>query len=412
MRNRRQFLMDVAKGIAVVGAGTLVPGLTGGAEKAGLGPPTLPAGTLETAVLDALPGKRPLIKRTYRPPNYETPVEYLNDAFTPNDAFYVRYHVTTIPEVSAAEWKLEVAGESVERPLTLGWQDLTRDYEQVDLAALCMCSGNRRGLSSPHVPGVQWGYGAMGNARWKGVRLKDVIARAGVKKDAVEVVLDGADSPPLTTTPDFVKSLPMWKALDENTLLAFEMNGAPLPHWNGRPVRLVVPGWTATYWMKHIVSIRVVPNPFDGFWMKTAYRIPKGKFPVIDRFLSQEAEANTPITEMVVSSLITNLKSGQAVRLGQRVEVKGIAWDGGYGMQTVEVSTDGGRTWRPAELGRDLGRFSWRQWSYAFKADRKGVHTVMAKATNRAGASQTFDLVFNPAGYHNNVVQRIDLHVA
>jgi hypothetical protein len=252
----------------------------------------------------------------------------------------------------------------------------------------------------------------MGNARWKGVRLKDVLAKAGVKKDAVEVVVNGADAPIVSSTPDFVKSIPIWKAVDENTLLAFEMNGAPLPHWNGHPVRLVVPGWTATYWMKQIVGIRVVPQPFDGFWMKSAYRIPKGKFPVVDRFLSQETDANTPITEMVVASLITNLEPAQRVRLGQRLEVKGIAWDGGYGIQTVEVSTNGGRSWRPAELGRDLGRFSWRPWTHAFEADRKGVQTVMAKATNRMGASQTFDLVFNPAGYHNNVVQRIDLQVA
>jgi DMSO/TMAO reductase YedYZ molybdopterin-dependent catalytic subunit len=412
MQNRRQFLMDVAKGIALAGAGALAPGPARGGERITLATPGLPSGTLETAVLEALPGKRPLIKRTYRPPNYETPIEYLNEAFTPNDAFFVRYHLADVPEVKAAQWKLEVAGDSVERPFTLSWQALTREYEQVELTAVCMCSGNRRGLSVPHVAGIEWGHGAIGNARWKGVRLRDVLARAGVKKSATEVVLDGADGPVMAGTPDFVKSIPVWKALDENTLLAFEMNGAPLPHWNGHPVRLVVPGWTATYWTKQIVSVRVVPQPFDGFWMKTAYRIPKGKFPLIDRFISQEAEATTPITEMVVASLITNLLTGQRVRLGQRVEVMGIAWDGGYGMQAVEVSTDAGRTWRRAELGRDLGRFSWRQWGFASKADRKGIQTVMARATNRMGASQTFDLVFNPAGYHNNVVQKIDLQVA
>jgi DMSO/TMAO reductase YedYZ molybdopterin-dependent catalytic subunit len=411
MPSRRQFLVEIAKAAAAAGAGSLVHGSARGAADVTLATTGLPAGALETAVLDALPGKRPLIKRTWRPPNYETPIEYLGQPFTPNDAFFVRYHLAAIPEVSAAEWRLEVAGDSVERPFTIDLRALTRDFDAVELAAMCMCSGNRRGLSNPHVAGVEWGYGAMGNARWKGVRLKDVLAKAGLKKDAVEVVLDGADRPVVTTTPDFVKSIPVWKALDENTLLAFEMNGAALPHWNGHPVRLVVPGWTATYWMKHIVSIRVIPQPFDGFWMKSAYRIPKGKFPVVDRFLSQEGEANTPITEMVVSSLITSPKEGGRVRLGQRVEVKGIAWDGGYGIQTVEVSTDGGRNWRSAELGQDLGRFAWRPWSHVFKADRKGAQTVMAKATNRIGASQTFDLVFNPAGYHNNVVQRIELQV-
>jgi DMSO/TMAO reductase YedYZ molybdopterin-dependent catalytic subunit len=411
MPNRRQFLKDVASSLAAMGAGALVPRLARGADKVTLGPAGLPSGTVEESILDALPGKRPLIKRAFRPPNYETPIEYFSEQFTPNDAFFVRYHLSNIPEVAAKDWKLEIGGESVEKPLALGFDELRRDYEQVELAALCLCSGNRRGLSDPHVAGVEWGHGAMGNARWKGVRLKDVLAKCGVKKDALEVVMNGADSAVLATTPDFVKSLPAWRALDENTLLAWEMNGAPLPHWNGFPVRLVVPGWTGTYWTKQIVSLQVTSQPFKGFWMNPAYRIPKGKFALVDRFVSQETEGNTPITEMVVSSLVTNLKPGQQFKLGQRVEVKGIAWDGGYGMQMVEVSTDGGRTWRNAELGKDYGKFSWRQWSHAFKADKKGVRTVMAKATNRIGGTQAFDLIFNPAGYHNNVVQKIDIQV-
>ena len=411
MTDRRKFLKEVAKGLAVVGAGTLVPRFVLAREGPSLATAGLPQGTLDSSILHALPGKRPLVKRTFRPPNYETPVEYFSEPFTPNDAFFVRYHVSNIPAVGTADWKLEIGGDSVEKPLALVYDDL-KGYEQVEVAAVCLCSGNRRGLSDPHVPGVEWGHGAMGNARWKGIRLKDVLAKVGVKKEALEIVMNGSDSAPLATTPDFVKSLPMWKALDENTLLAFEMNGEPLPHWNGHPVRLVVPGWTATYWTKQIVSIQVVSQPFKGFWMNPAYRIPKGKFPVVDRFTSQETEVNTPITEMVVSSLITNVKSGQRFKVGQRVEVKGIAWDGGYGMQGVDVSTDGGQSWRPAQLGKDYGKFSWRQWSHAFKADKKGVYTVMARATNRLGASQPFDLIFNPAGYHNNVVQRIDLQVA
>jgi DMSO/TMAO reductase YedYZ molybdopterin-dependent catalytic subunit len=414
MSDRRQFLKDVAKGVVVVGAGSLIPGLARAAgdpgARARIVTAGLPDGTNDGAVLDALPGKRPLIKRTYRPLNYETPIEYFNEPFTPNDAFFVRYHLPNIPEVSRAEWKLEVTGDAVERPLTLGFDDL-KTFEQVELAAVCLCSGNRRGLSDPHVPGIQWAYGAMGNARWKGIRLKDVLAKAGLKKEALEVVLNGADSAVLTTTPDFVKSLPVWKAIDENTLLAWEMNGEPLPEVNGAPVRLVVPGWTATYWTKQIVSVQVVSQPFKGFWMATAYRIPKGKFPVVDRFLSQEGETNTPITEMVVGSLVTNLRGGERFKIGQRVEVKGIAWDGGYGMHSVEVSIDDGRSWRPAQLGKDLGRFSVRQWSYAFKAERKGTHVVMARATNRIGGTQTFDLVFNPAGYHNNVVQKLPLQI-
>jgi DMSO/TMAO reductase YedYZ molybdopterin-dependent catalytic subunit len=411
MPTRRRFLKEAASGLAMIGAGVLAPRLALGADKTPPGTPGLPSGARDGSILHALPGKRPLIKRTFRPPNYETPVEVFREMFTPNDAFFVRYHLPNIPEVGAAEWKLEIGGDAVEKPLVVTLDDLRKGHEQVEIAALCLCSGNRRGLSDPHVPGVQWAHGAMGNARWKGVRLKDVLAKAGVKKEALEVVMNGADSALLSTTPDFVKSLPLWKALDENTLLAFEMNREPLPHWNGFPVRLVVPGWTATYWVKQITSVQVVSQPFKGFWMNPAYRIPKGKFPVVDRFVSQETDANTPITEMVVSSLVTSPKEGQQFRQGQRVEVKGIAWDGGYGLRTVEVSADGGRSWRSADLGADHGRFSWRQWTHAFKADRKGVHAVMAKATNRIGSSQAFELIFNPAGYHNNVVQKIAIQV-
>jgi DMSO/TMAO reductase YedYZ molybdopterin-dependent catalytic subunit len=411
MSTRRQFLSIIGGGLAAAAGGVAVP-RRALAKPGDVGPPNLPAGTLESSLLDALPGKKPLIKRSYRPPNYETPVEYFDQPFTPNDAFFVRYHLTNIPEVKAADWKLQVGGDAAQKPFTLTLDQLQREFEPVEIAAVNQCSGNRRGLNEPHVAGVEWGYGAMGNARWKGARLKDVLGRAGLSKEAVEIAFDGADEPVFDKTPDFVKSLPVWKALDENTLVAWEMNGEPLPHWNGFPARVVVPGWTATYWMKHVVSIRALAQPFQGFWMKSAYRIPKGKFPVVDRFLTQETDVNTPITEMVVNSLITSPRPGQRVAPGRRLEVKGIAWDGGYGIRLVEVSTDGGRSWRPAELGKDLGRFSFRQWTYAFAPDRKGALAVMSRATNRAGATQTFELIPNPAGYHHNVVQRVEIHVA
>jgi hypothetical protein len=189
------------------------------------------------------------------------------------------------------------------------------------------------------------------------------------------------------------------------------MNGEPLPHFNGAPVRMIVPGWTGTYWMKHIVSIEVVSQPCKSFWMATAYRIPKGKFPVVDRFLSQETDVNTPITDMVVNSLLTSPREGQQFRPGAQVEVKGIAWDNGSGIRTVEVSADGGRSWQTATLDQDVGRFAFRGFRHAFKAGSKGDLTVLAKATNRMGASQAFELVFNPAGYHNNVVSRVSVRV-
>jgi DMSO/TMAO reductase YedYZ molybdopterin-dependent catalytic subunit len=406
MRSRREFLKVSAGGLLLAGAAHWSR-LADAAND--FGPAALPAGTLETAQWGSLPGKLPLIKKSFRPPNFETPVSYFNETFTPNNAFFVRYHLASIPEVDAAQWKLSIAGESIENPLELGYENLTKDFEVVEVAAVCMCSGNRRGLSQPHVAGVQWGHGAIGNAKWRGVRLRDLLNKAGLKKDALEIVFGGADSAVLDKTPDFVKSLPLWKATEENTLVAFAMNGEALPHWNGFPARIVVPGWTATYWMKHVTSISAVAQPFKGFWMNPAYRIPKGKFPVIDRFVSQEAEANTPITEMVVNSLITSPENGKKIRQGESFTIAGVAWDGGYGIAAVEVSEDEGKTWKTAQLGADPGRYSWRPWSYRFTPSQAGRHGVMARASNRAGATQTAEPIFNPAGYHNNVVQRVEI---
>ncbi len=409
--DRRNFLKNTAGGVMAAAGSLILPKyVLAASPTSGLG--ELPSGAISSAVLESLPGKRPLIKRAYRAPNYETPVEYFNEMFTPNDAFFVRYHLANIPQVDADSWRLKIGGDAAQKPYELTLEQLKRDFEQVEIAAVCMCSGNRRGLSTPHVPGVEWAHGAMGNAKWKGARLRDVLNKAGIAKEALEIAFDGSDRGVLDATPDFVKSIPAWKALDENTLIAYEMNGAPLPHWNGFPVRIVVPGWTATYWMKHVTSINVLAQPFKGFWMNTAYRIPKGKFPITQQFTSQENETTTPITEMVVNSLITNIKPNQSFRHGQPVTVKGIAWDSGYGIRLVEVSTDGGMTWRDAQLAKDYGRFSWRQWSYEFKPAKKGSYSIMAKASNAQGASQTFEWIFNGAGYHNNVVQQVPIVVA
>ncbi|MGP0094307.1 MAG: molybdopterin-dependent oxidoreductase [Xanthobacteraceae bacterium] len=409
MITRRRLLEVAGAGAALVGGNLAVPRLLE-AEAAVVGlPAALPAGTRTEAVLDRLPGKKPLIKLSYRPPNYETPMDYFHTPITPNDAFFVRYHLAEIPVLDAAFWRLTVGGDGVNGEIELTLDDL-KQMPATEAVAVNQCSGNRRGLFEPHVAGVQWGYGAMGCARWKGVRLKDVLDKAGLKQEAVEIVLDGADGPVADTTPDFIKSIPVAKAIEETTIIAYAMNGQPLPHWNGFPARLVLPGWTGTYWMKHLTSIRAVTRPFDGFWMKSAYRIPTGKFPLVTRFISQETEASTPITEMMVNSLITSHKDGAVVRRG-RVLVAGIAWDGGYGIRAVEISTDGGNSWAAAKLGEDLGRYAFRPWSYELSA-KPGKNPVTARATNAIGQSQTASLILNPAGYHHNVTQTVTLQAA
>lgn len=411
MLDRRTLLWDMGGGVLALAIPGLLPRPAAAADQ----PPLaagLPEGVYETAVLDALPGKKPLIKLSYRPPNYETPVSYFDAAYTPNDAFFVRYHLANIPDqIDVGRWRIKVGGEGVTSPFQLTIADLQSGFEPVEFAAVCQCSGNRRGLSEPHVPGVQWGSGAMGNALWRGVRLKDVLAKAGLRKEAVEIVVGGADKPVLDKTPDFVKSIPVWKALDENTLIAYQMNGQPLPHLNGFPARLLVAGWSATYWMKHLVSIEAVVKPFDGFWMKTAYRVPTGKFPLVDHFLTQETDATAPETELVVNSLITDPGEGQPMPTGQPVEVHGVAWDGGFGIQRVEVSSDGGETWRVASLGADHGRFAFRPWSYRFTPSQRGAVTLRARAANRVGQIQTDSLIFNPSGYNNNAIRPLTITV-
>ncbi len=413
MITRRSLLEAAGTAALLAGAGRLSQSLAARANEAGALnlSPTLPEGTRAEAVLDTLPGKKPLIKLSYRPPNYETPVELLRGAITPNDAFFVRYHLSDIPEVNPETWRLSIGGDGANGEIGLSLDEL-KQLPAAEVAAVCQCSGNRRGLFEPHVPGVEWGYGAMGCARWKGARLKDVLDRAGLKPGALEIVLAGTDGGVTDKTPKFVKSIPVWKAIEDTTIVAYEMNGAPLPHWNGFPARIIVPGWTATYWMKHITSIGAATKPFDGFWMKSAYRIPLGRFPVVARFASQETAANTPITEMVINSLITSHANGASVKAGGKVTVGGIAWDAGYGISTVEVSTDGGKSWTAAQLGEDLGRFAFRAFSHSVAVPTKGSYKVMARASNKIGQSQVPALIQNPAGYHHNVVQTLTLVAA
>jgi sulfite dehydrogenase (cytochrome) subunit A len=415
MVTRRSLLEKAGTGALLAGASraisqSLVGPAQANADALNL-PMQLPEGARAEAVLHALPGKKPLIKLSYVPPNYETPINHLRTAITPNDVFFVRYHLADIPEVNADTWRLSVGGDGANGEIQFSLAEL-RQLPATEVAAVCQCSGNRRGLFEPHVPGVQWGYGAMGCARWKGARLKDVLDKAGLKKEALEIVLAGSDSGAVDKTPNFIKSIPVSKAIDDTTLVAYEMNGNPLPHWNGFPARIIVPGWTAAYWMKHVTSINVVTKPFDGFWMKSAYRIPLGKFPLMARFASQETAINTPITEMVVNSLLTSHADGASVKAGDRVTVSGLAWDAGYGIDAVELSIDGGNHWVAAPLGKDLGRFAFRAFSHSVAVPTKGNYKVMARATNKIGQSQASALIANPAGYHHNVIQSLTLVAA
>jgi sulfite dehydrogenase (cytochrome) subunit A len=403
--NRRQILTGA-------GAATLIAGPARAAGAPFWMSPQLPDGTRDEATLLALPGKKELIRLSDRPPNCESPIETFRTATTPNDEFFVRYHLAGIPTMAQlGKWSLTVGGEAADQQITLTLDDLLKDYAQVEVAAVCQCSGNRRGLSSPHVAGVEWGYGAMGSATWRGPRLKDVLAKVGVKGSAVEVWLNGEDGPVLPTTPDFLKALPMEKAMADEVIIATTMNGQPLPHLNGYPARVIVPGWTATYWMKHIASIQLSSKPLDNYWIQKAYRVPAGMFPVDHPFPTQDNQTTWPITEMVVNSVIADPISGTRLHAAG-FTVEGVAWDRGHGIRQVDVSLDGGKSWKQATLGKDLGRFSFRGFSFQTGRIDAGSYILSSRATNNAGETQVDKLKFNPAGYHNNVPQQIPVTVA
>lgn len=254
------------------------------------------------------------------------------------------------------------------------------------------------------------GNGAMGNARWKGVRLKDVLNRAGVAAGAKQVTFNGLDSPVVEKTPDFVKALEVDQALDGDTMLAYEMNGEPLPMLNGFPLRLVVPGHYGTYWIKHLNEITVLTEPFKGYWMDTAYRVPDNTGACVEP--GTTPGRTRPIARLNVRSFITNLSDGAKLTAGRSITLRGIAFDGGYGITQVLVSEDGGRSWREAQLGNDLGKFSFREWTMPFRPERAGVCELKVKATNRIGQSQPLEPLWNPAGYMRNVVESVKVSAA
>lgn len=357
------------------------------------------------------PGKRPLILLTHRPPQLETPFSVFNEGvITPNDAFFVRYHLSGIPlAVDPDAFRLEVKG-LVQTPLKLSLAELRRDFENVEVVAVNQCSGNSRGFFQPRVGGGQLANGAMGNARWRGVRLKEVLDKAGVQAGAKQVVANGLDTPPTPQTPDFTKALDLDHARDGEILLAFEMNGEPLPMLNGFPLRLVVPGYYGTYWVKHLSELTVVDETYDGFYMSTAYRVPDTAGHCVEP--GTAPKSTIPIQRFTIRSFLTSVTAGAQLPAGRETLLRGIAFDSGAGITEVLVSTDGGQSWRPAQLGKDLGRYSFREWSLAWTPPKPGACELRCRALNRLGETQPLEALWNPAGYLRNVVETTKVTVA
>lgn len=360
--------------------------------------------------LVAYPGKRPLIRLTSRPPQLETPLDVFNEGLlTPNDAFFVRYHLNGLPtSIDPATFTLDVDG-LVNAPLKLSLADVKALATPADIVAVNQCSGNSRGFFTPRANGGQLGHGAMGNARWVGVPLKAVLDKAGVKAGALQVSIDGLDTPPMPGTPDFVKALDIDHARDGEVLLAWGMNGEDLPMLNGYPLRLIVPGYYGTYWVKHVNRLTVLDKAFDGFWMASAYRIPDN--PCHCAVPGAAPGKSTTIGRFRIRSLITSLPDDATLPAGQPVTVRGLAFDGGYGVSEVQFSSDGGRTWDGATLGEDLGKYSFRGWTYAFTPKAGGEYALQSRATNRLGETQPRDLLWNAAGYMRNNIETTRVRV-
>jgi sulfite dehydrogenase (cytochrome) subunit A len=356
--------------------------------------------------LATYPQKRELILMTARPVQLETPFHVFDESvFTPNDAFFVRWHLAGVPTtVDAATFRIKVHG-SVKSPLSLSVTDLESDFESVEIAAVCQCAGNSRGFFEPRVAGGQWGNGAMGNALWKGARLKDVLHKAGIGAGAVQVRFNGADGPILPATPDFVKVLDIDVALGDDVIVAYQMNGSSLPLLNGYPVRLVVPGWYATYWVKMLDDIEVIDTVDEDFWMKPAYRIPDNDCACI--VPGQQNVPTVPINRMDVRSFVTSVADGATLPAGRMQTVKGIAFDGGFGIARVLFSTDGGKTWVATSLGKDHGKYGFREWRASFTPKAGEHYELRSLAVNNIGDSQRFTPRWNPAGYMRDVVESV-----
>ena len=356
------------------------------------------------------PEKVPLILLTDRPVQLETPRHYFRTTFTPNEAFYVRWHLEGIPNaVDLKNWKLQVEG-NVNKPTALSLSDLMQNFKPASLAAVNQCSGNSRSRLQPRVPGGQWGNGAMGNAMWTGVRLRELLDMAGVKSGSLQVQFQGLETgqgPEGLGSNLFLKSLDLGNPVLDECVVAYLMNGEPLPMLNGFPVRLVVPGYFATYWTKCLTWIRVLNASDENFWMKTGYRVPdtpRGNTTPED--VKAGKVKTVPVERFPVRSFLISPDGSSKIAAGMIVTLRGIAFSGFGRVSRVEVSDNGGRNWMAARLGDDHGAYSFRTWEASWTAKSPGRYSLAVRATDEKGNTQPDEPIWNPGGYLWNRIER------
>ena len=387
MTSRREFLQNLSS--AALAAGTL--------------PSVLSWARSQGQTID-IPGEDGMIVRSFRFLDLESPVAYFNTWLTPVPHFFVRNHMHEPSEIAADDWKLSIGGE-VENPITLNLKELSK-IEPHSVVNTLECAGNGRSLHRPQVPGVQWGKGAVGTARFAGPRLRDVLQRAGVKPSGKHVMFHGLDEVP-GKVPPFIRSIPIEKALDSDTLIATQMNGAALTKHHGFPARALVPGWIGAASCKWLTEIKVLDAEFVGNFMTPGYRWPNQPVKPGDAMKPEDTHA---LTALNVKSVFSGPSDGSIVKTG-KFTVHGAAWAGEADIVKVEISTDGGTTWNLAKLGQEQAHYAWRLWSYDWKA-KGGDYTLLSRATDSQGRTQPAEAVWNPSGYLYNAYDQVKVHVA
>jgi len=358
----------------------------------------------------AFPEKRPLITYSDRPPLLETPRDAFTRAITPNDEFFVRWHMPHIPtHTYISSYRINVNG-FIDKPLSLSIKDLKENYEQVELTAVMQCGGNSRSAFSPTTSGIQWGSGAMGCASFKGVRLKDILESAGMKNGASWIGLNGDDKPIMDKMPSFARELELHEIKDD-VIVAYEMNGEDLPYLNGYPVRLIIPGMYADSWVKMLSNITVSKEYKELFFMDTAYRIPDNECECETQ--NNLASKTKPITTMNVKSYIGYPTSKTQITANSNLLIKGVAFDNGHGIKEVLISLNGGKTWESSELESELSPHAFRVFKFGFRPKVKGKVTIMAKAINTLGETQPFanEIEWNHGGYKYNGIDSVTINV-
>ncbi|MCW9027174.1 MAG: molybdopterin-dependent oxidoreductase [Thiovulaceae bacterium] len=356
------------------------------------------------------PEKNPLIAHSDRPPLLETPRSSFTSAITSNKDFFVRWHSPKIKtHTFISGYRIAISGE-VNEPLYISLDSLKNDFEAVEITAVLQCGGNSRSAFVPTTSGIQWGSGAMGCAKWRGARLKEVLKKAGLKSDAKWINFNGSDEAAFYKAPRLIRELKI-DEIDDNIIIAYEMNGEDLPYLNGYPVRLVIPGWYSDSWVKMLSEIRVTKDYRPLYYMDSAYTVPDNE--TESESHDKPAKKRKPITAVNTKSYIGFPTRDTKVKANENTTLKGVAFDGGSGIKEVLISADKGKTWEKSKLGKELSKFAFREFEYNFQPKHSGKLTLMAKAVNNLGEEQPFahEVLWNKGGYKYNGIDSVTFEV-